>query len=294
MKQIIIASRESKLAVMQSMTLMKYIDEQVPQISASLVTMKTTGDKVLDRTLDKIGGKDLFVKELDQALFEGRADLTVHSLKDVPMQIPPELPILAYSKREDPRDVLVLPAGVKELPADLPIGSSSLRRQIQLKKIYPNHEILPVRGNLQTRLRKLDEGQFGGLVLAAAGLIRMGLEDRISRYFTLDEIIPAAGQGIIAVQGKSDETLGWLKGYDDVGSRVAATAERSYVTALNGGCTSPVCAHAILQGNELRLKGMYYEESTGQISIGELSGEAGEAFELGLRLAKLLQEGASV
>lgn len=292
--KIIIASRESRLAVIQSMTLMKYIEEQVPQTGASLLTMKTTGDRVLDRTLDQIGGKGLFVKELDQALLAGQADLAVHSLKDMPMQMEPALPILAYSKREDPRDVLVLPAGITEIPADLPIGSSSLRRQIQLKKLYPDREILPVRGNIQTRLRKLDEGQFGALVLAAAGLIRLGLEDRISRYFTLDEIIPAAGQGIIAVQGKIDRDFGWLKGYDDAGSRAAATAERAYVTALNGGCSSPVCAHAQLEGNQLRLRGLYYEESTGLVRTGVLTGEVFEARELGLRLAKALQEGVSV
>lgn len=294
MKKVIIASRESRLAVIQSMTLMNYIERKVPQITASLLTMKTTGDKVLDRTLDKIGGKGLFVKELDQALLEGRADLSVHSLKDMPMLISPEYPVLAYSKREDPRDVLVLPAGVTELPADLPIGSSSMRRQIQLKKLYPDHEILPVRGNLQTRLGKLDDGQFGALVLAAAGLRRLGLEDRISRYFSVEEIIPAAGQGIIAVQGKADGAFDWLRGYDDAGSRAAAAAERAFVAALNGGCSSPVCAHAWRQGGALRLRGLYYEEGTGQIRTGELTGEIREARELGLRLAEALRKGASV
>ncbi len=294
MRQVIIASRESRLAVLQSNTLMKYIEENVTGISASLVTMKTTGDKVLDRTLDKIGGKGLFVKELDQALLAGTADLTVHSLKDMPMQISPKLPILAYSRREDPRDVLVLPKGVKELSDDLPIGSSSLRRQLQLKKLYPDHEILPVRGNIQTRLKKLDEGQFGALVLAAAGLIRLGLEERISRYFTLEEMIPAAGQGIIAVQGNENADYEWLRGYDDTGSRAAAIAERAYVTELDGGCTSPVCAHAVLKDDKLYLRGLYYEESTGVVRTGELSGDISKAREIGIRLAKTLKEGAAI
>ena len=191
MKKIIVGSRESTLAVVQSQTVVDYIKTHVPQADVRLLTMKTTGDRILDRTLDQVGGKGLFVKELDLALREKRADITVHSLKDVPMQLAEDLPLLAFSKREDPRDVLVLPKGERSLPPDLPIGSSSLRRRLQLQKLFPGHEIRPVRGNLQTRRRKLDEGQYGALVLAAAGLIRLGLEGRISRYFSTEEILPA-------------------------------------------------------------------------------------------------------
>ena len=194
MRRIVVGSRESRLAVVQSMTVVDFLRSKHPGIDVELLTMKTTGDKILDRTLDKVGGKGLFVKELDIALREHRADVTVHSLKDMPMDVPQDLPILCCSRREDPRDALVLRAGVEMRPK-LVIGSSSLRRAIQLKALFPDCEILPVRGNLQTRLRKLDEGQFDALVLAAAGLKRMGLEDRVSRYFDVDEIIPAAGQG---------------------------------------------------------------------------------------------------
>ena len=289
-KKIIIGSRESRLAVLQSETVVTYIRSHVPHAEPQLLTMKTTGDRILDRTLDQVGGKGLFVKELDMALMEKRADITVHSLKDVPMQIPEGLPLIAFSRREDPRDVLVLPEGRKEPEADLPIGSSSLRRQIQLRKLFPDHRIEPVRGNLQTRLRKLDEGQYGALVLAAAGLIRLGLADRISRYFSVEEIIPAAGQGIIAVQGRAGESYDWLNGYDDRDSRDAALCERAYVRELDGGCSSPVCAHAWIEGDRIRVKGLYFDEQTGEVRIAEEDGPRNKAEETGIRLARLLKE----
>ena len=204
--KVIIGSRESVLAVLQSEMVRSYIEKKNPGISAELLTMKTTGDRILDRTLDKIGGKGLFVKELDRALLDGRSDISVHSLKDMPMEVPEELPLLAFSEREDPRDVLVLPEGVQSLDRSKPLGCSSLRRTIQLKKLYPDMEVKSIRGNLQTRLRKLDEGGYAGLVLAAAGLKRLGLENRISRYFSTEEILPAAGQGILAVQGRKEKT----------------------------------------------------------------------------------------
>ena len=165
-----IGSRESRLAVIQSQMVMKLIAAAEPEAELELVTMKTTGDKILDKTLDKIGGKGLFVRELDQARRDGRADFTVHSLKDMPMQVPEDLPLAAFSSREDPRDVLVLPEGATELDKSKPIGCSSRRRQLQLKLLFPDMDIQPVRGNVQTRLAKLEAGQFSALVLAAAGL----------------------------------------------------------------------------------------------------------------------------
>ena len=176
MRKVVIGSRESKLAVVQSEMVRDYIRENNADIQVEILTMKTTGDKILDRTLDKIGGKGLFVKELDKALMERKTELSVHSLKDMPMEVPEELPLLAFSKREDPRDVLVLPEGIKELDESKPIGCSSLRRTLQLKELYPNMKFKSVRGNVQTRLKKLDEGQYSALVLAAAGLKRLKLE----------------------------------------------------------------------------------------------------------------------
>ena len=289
-ERIIVGSRESQLAVVQSMTVVDFLKSKHAGMDVELLTMKTTGDRILDRTLDKVGGKGLFVKELDIALREHRADVTVHSLKDMPMEVPQDLPILCCSRREDPRDALVLRAGA-EMKPNLIIGSSSLRRAIQLKALFPDCEIRPVRGNLQTRLRKLDEGRFDALVLAVAGLKRMGLENRISRYFGVDEIIPAAGQGIMAVQGRADFDRALLDGYADADAWCAATAERAFVRQLDGGCTSPVCAHAALDGESVYLTGLYWEESDGSWRKGSIEGLRGEAEKLGITLAQTLRDG---
>ena len=274
---MIVGSRESRLAVVQAMTVVDYIRGRYPQAEVSLLTMKTTGDKILDRTLDQVGGKGLFVKELDQALRDKRVDITVHSLKDMPMALAEDLPLIAFSSREDVRDVLVLPPGRTEPDPKLPIGTSSLRRSIQLRRIFPEWQLSPVRGNLQTRLRKLDEGQYSGLVLAAAGLKRLGLQDRISRYFEPDELLPAAGQGILAVQGRAGEDYGMLEGFNDLQSFWAASAERAFVATLDGGCTSPVCAFARIEGDMLTLRGLYYEENMTGFEIDTITGPASSA-----------------
>ena len=289
MRKIIVGSRESVLAVVQANMLIDSLKAAHPELEIELVTMKTTGDKILDRTLDKVGGKGLFVKELDAALLERRADITVHSLKDMPMEVSAELPLLCFSKREDPRDALVLPEGATELAPGAVIGSSSLRRALQLKAIFPDHEIAPIRGNLQTRLRKLDEGQFGALVLAAAGLKRLGLEERIRRYFTTEEMIPAAGQGILGVQGRRGEDHAYLDCFADAEAGYAAACERSFVRELDGGCTSPVCAHAVVHGDKITLRGLDYDPATGAHRVGTDEGSITEAEALGARLARRLR-----
>lgn len=298
MKKVRIGSRESRLAMIQSNTVVEFLAAK--GIPAELVTMKTTGDKILNKTLDKIGGKGLFVKELDQALVDGRSDLSVHSLKDMPMEVPAELPILAFSRREDPRDVLVLPEGETEIDFRKPIGSSSFRRRIQIEKLFPQARVESVRGNVQTRLRKLDEGQYGAIVLAAAGLKRLGLEHRISRYFSPQEMLPAAGQGILVLQGRAGEDYSCLEGYEDPAAACAALAERAFVRWLDGGCTSPIAAHAVLDGEVLRLEGLYYDDPTGrwhrdsmECSLpegpeAEAAAEAAQA--LGVQLAKKMKE----
>ena len=288
---IIVGSRDSALAVAQSMILVHYLRKVLPETEVSLLTMKTTGDRILDRTLDKAGGKGLFVKELDQALRERRADLTVHSLKDIPMEVPADLPLVCFSSREDPRDVLVLPQGQTQLRPDAPIGTSSPRRALQLKALYPSHEILPVRGNLQTRLQKLDKGQYGALVLAAAGLKRLGLEQRIHRFFTIEEIIPAAGQGILVVQGRQGEDVSFLAGFANRESGYAAVCERAFVAQLNGGCTSPVCAHAAVARGRILLRGLYYDEAAAESRVGTAEGSVEDAESLGQQLARRLQSG---
>ena len=285
---ICIGSRESRLAVIQSEMVMDYLKKECPQKEIRLLTMKTTGDKILDRTLDKVGGKGLFVKELDKALIDRRSDLSVHSLKDMPMEVPEELPIVAFSKREDPRDVLVLPEGADTLDLTKPIGCSSQRRILQLQKMYPEAMFQSVRGNVLTRLKKLDDGEYSGLILAAAGLKRLGLKNRISRYYEPDEVIPAAGQGILAVQGRQGEDYSYLEHFSDREGTIAALCERAFVRYLDGGCSSPVAAHAVIEGDEIFLRGLYYQESTGKHTIGTMRGSVEDPETLGVALAKKL------
>lgn len=288
-KHLIIGSRESALAVVQSRMVLAYLAETHPEMETELLTMKTTGDIILDRRLDQIGGKGLFVKELDKALMDRRSDLSVHSLKDLPMEVPEELPVVCFSKREDPRDVLVLPEGVSEIDFSKPIGTSSLRRILQLKKLYPQATFESVRGNLQTRLRKLDEGQYSAIILAAAGMKRMGLAHRISRFFTVDELIPAAGQGILALQGREGEDYSCFEAFGDAEGTAAALAERAYVRYLDGGCSSPIAAHAKISGQEMELVGLYYDEETKEVTIGSRKGPLTDAEAIGIALAKELK-----
>lgn len=289
MKKICIGSRESKLAVIQTEMVRDFIAEYHPEIEMEILTMKTTGDMILDKTLDKVGGKGLFVKELDRALLDGRSDLSVHSLKDMPMELSEQLPLVAFSKREDARDVLVLPRGVKEIDFDKPIGCSSKRRVLQLGEIFPQAKYKPVRGNVLTRLSKLDSGEYAALILAAAGLKRLGLEERISRYFEPDEIIPAAGQGILGVQGRKGEDYYFLAEYNNAKAADAAVCERAFVRALDGGCSSPVAAHAVVKEDEIILRGLYYDEETEGYLKGTAQGKRADAEKVGSELAGRLR-----
>ncbi len=282
-------SRDSELAVIQSELIMAPIRNAYPNISVELVTMKTTGDRILDRTLDQIGGKGLFVKELDQALLDGRVDFTIHSLKDVPMDVSDDLPLVAFSKREDPRDCLVLPAGVKKLDRSKPLGCSSKRRQLQLKALYPYMKIEPIRGNLQTRLAKLDAGEYSALVLAAAGLKRLGLEERIHRYFSVEEILPAAGQGILAVQARRGTDRTHVKLVNDMDAAYCALAERAFVRTLNGGCSSPVAAYAVIENDLMTLTGLYVSPDGKTVRKGDMIGSPQQAATLGELLATHLK-----
>lgn len=287
MRKMRIGTRESRLAVIQAELLAEEIRRVCKGIEPELVTMKTTGDRILDRTLDKIGGKGLFVKELDHALREKCSDVSVHSLKDVPMEVPEDLPLLGFSRREDARDVLVLQKGKAALDPLLPLGCSSARRTLQLRELFPDMEIKSIRGNVLTRLQKLDRGEYGALVLAAAGLKRLGLSDRISRYFSIEELLPAAGQGILAVQGRKGEDYSCLQSFFDKESAWCAKAERSFVTALGGGCSSPIAAYASLEQETGRLKltGLYAREGSRHYKKGEICGAKEEAEALGRELA---------
>lgn len=287
-KKIRVGSRESKLAVLQSQIVIEIIKKNCPEYEIELVTMKTTGDKILDRTLDKVGGKGLFVKELDRALLEKEVDITVHSLKDVPMIINDEIPISAYTKCECPYDVLVLPRDKNEIDFSKPIGSSSMRRAIQLKKIYPMADIKPIRGNVITRLKKLDDGEYSALVLAQAGLNRLGFQDRISKVFTDIEIIPAAGQGVIAVQARKGENYDFLRYINDANSEICAKAERAFVRELDGGCSSPIAAFAKINGDEITITGLFADDKTTEIQ--KISGNINDGETLGLELARRIKE----
>ncbi|MGN0483585.1 MAG: hydroxymethylbilane synthase [Lachnospiraceae bacterium] len=288
MRQVRIGTRESKLALIQTEMVAEYIRTNTDR-EPVLVPMKTTGDRILDRRLDQIGGKGLFVKELDAALLEKRSDLSVHSLKDVPMEVPKELPLIGFSKREDPRDVLVLPEGVDSLDSSKPLGSSSLRRQLQVKKLYPQMKVKSVRGNVLTRLKKLDDGEYSGLILSAAGLKRLGLEERISRYFSVEEIIPASGQGILALQGRSGETYSFLEGFLDEAATAEAMAERAFTKTLNGGCSAPIAAHAQVDGDTLSLCGMYAKAGDTTYRTASIFGSVEDAEMLGIQLAKKIK-----
>lgn len=289
-----VGSRESLLAVRQSELIMEQICQANPGVRTELVTMKTTGDKILDQALNQIGGKGLFVKELDKALLDGRIDISVHSLKDMPMEIPEKLPVLAWSCREDKRDVLILRKGLSRLPEKPVIGTGSSRRIIQAAKLYPEAEFKGIRGNIHTRLRKLDAGEYDALILAAAGIRRMGLEDRISRFFSVEEMIPAAGQGTLAVQGRGEAMRPFLEKINSRESEIMAEAERSFVRTLDGGCSSPVAACASVEKDTLVLRGLYYNEAEKRAVTGTMRGEIEKAGELGYLLAvKLKAQGKS-
>ena len=284
-----VGSRESLLAVRQSELIMEQICQANPDVRTELVTMKTTGDKILDQALNQIGGKGLFVKELDRALLDGRIDISVHSLKDMPMEIPEKLPVLAWSCREDKRDVLILRKGLSRLPEKPVIGTGSSRRIIQAAKLYPEAEFKGIRGNIHTRLRKLDAGEYDALILAAAGIRRMGLEDRISRFFSVEEMIPAAGQGTLAIQGRGEAMRPFLEKINSRESEIMAEAERSFVRTLDGGCSSPVAACASVEKDTLVLRGLYYDEAEKRAVTGTMRGEIEKAGELGYLLAVKLK-----
>ena len=283
--KIRVGSRASKLAVLQSEIVMRQIEEVCPGVLTELVTMKTTGDKILDKTLDQIGGKGLFVKELDEALRAGEVDITVHSLKDLPGVIPEDLPLSAFSHREDPRDVLVLPAGKTEIDMSMPVGTSSLRRSLQIKELIPGVTTAPIRGNVETRLRKLDEGHYSALVLAAAGLKRLGLEDRISRFFSPQEMIPAACQGILGIQTRAGADNDLIERINDNDARSCALAERAYVKAIGADCGSPDTAFAQIDGDKMMIMGLRYDAERKTVIRDSICGPSSDAEVLGRELA---------
>ena len=272
----VIATRESPLAMWQALHIQRVLRERYPGLDVQLLGMTTRGDQILDKTLSKVGGKGLFVKELEAAMQQGAADLAVHSLKDVPMELPEGFELVAVSEREDPRDAFVSPkyASLDEMPEGAIVGTASLRRELMLRMNYPHLDVRPIRGNVGTRLRKLDEGQFDALVMAAAGLKRLELEDRIRMIIPDSVSLPSPGQGALGIEipeGRPElrELLGFI---NDEDTRACCLAERAVSRALGGSCQVPLAAYAIIDGGELWLRALVGNHHTGEAIRAEVRG----------------------
>ncbi|MGE4596388.1 MAG: hydroxymethylbilane synthase [Methylophilaceae bacterium] len=296
-KNITIASRESPLAIWQAEHIKIKINQLYPDIIVKIKGFKTQGDLILDQSLATIGGKGLFIKELEQALLANRADLAVHSMKDLPMDIPLEFKISAITEREDPRDAFIsnLYQSLESLPDGSIIGTSSLRRQSQIKAKFPNLIINPLRGNLQTRLRKLDGKEYDAIILAAAGLIRLGLEERITLLLDESTSIPAVGQGALGIEILKTNTnlQELLSPLNHQKTSICVRAERAVSRALAGSCTVPLGAHAIIKNNKLHLKGFVAQANGSQIIYASEEGAIDNPEMLGNKLSeKLINQGA--
>ena len=293
-RELVIGTRGSKLALWQAEWVLARLRELEPGLPVSLKRIKTAGDKMLDTPLAAIGGKGLFVKEIEDALLRGEIDLAVHSMKDVPTQLPEGLEILSIPEREDPRDVLISRDGVMlaKLAAGARIGTSSLRRQAQLLNIRPDLSIQMLRGNLDTRLRKLEAGEYDAILLAAAGLRRLGWADRVTEYLAPDVCLPAIGQGALALEGRATDTFvrdvaGRLEHWP---TRVAVTAERALLERLEGGCQVPIAAHAVVVGESLSMSALVAGVNGRRLVRDSIQGAVSEAHGLGVRLAERLLE----
>lgn len=256
-EKIVIGSRASRLAMVQSEWVKQKLLNAFPGCTVTIDTVVTEGDRRLDRALADIGGKGLFTAELETKLRKGEIDLAVHSLKDVPQELPEDLPLLALTERETPFDALIVPKEVTQANKKIErIGTSSPRRILQCKALFPEAECVLMRGNVNTRLKKLNAGECEALILAAAGLKRLGLEDCILRILTCDEMVPAAGQGILAIQGRANDKNQWTSVLENQNARCCYVAESAFIRALSANCTSPVGAYAYIEGNMLQLEGV--------------------------------------
>jgi hydroxymethylbilane synthase len=292
-----IGTRGSKLALAQSQWVKARIESEHPRIRVELVTIKTKGDRILDFPLSKVGGKGVFVKEIEDALLKSAVDLAVHSMKDVPAELPEDLEISVFPKREDPRDafVSVKYKAIDRLPEGATVGTSSLRREAQLLHLRPDLRVIPMRGNVDTRLRKLDSGEAQALILAAAGLKRLGLSQRISRLFSPKEFLPAVGQGMLGVElrRKDRRVKDLLRFLNDEETETTARAERAFLKKLGGGCQVPLAGFARLKANILHLEGMVAELDGSVILRKKIHGSCERPEDMGRALAEdLLSAGA--
>jgi hydroxymethylbilane synthase len=279
-RRLTIATRESALALWQAEHIRGRLTALYPATTIGLLAMTTQGDRILDQPLTAIGGKGLFIKELEVAMAEGRADFAVHSLKDVPMDMPPGFTLASIAAREDPRDAFVSNRykRLAELPAGAIVGTSSLRREAQLRERYPALRIEPLRGNVNTRLRKLDEGQYDAIILAAAGLKRLGFASRISALLEADESLPAPGQGALGIECRSDrpELVTVLAPLADRATTLATTAERAFSRALGGSCHTPLAGYAEWEEGTLWLRGLLASRDGHDVLRGELDAEVAD------------------
>jgi hydroxymethylbilane synthase len=298
-RPLIIGSRGSKLALWQAEQARARLQALNPQLDVHIEIIKTTGD-VKNDPLSVIGGKGVFTKELEDALLDGRIDLAVHSLKDLPTILPEELSISAICEREDPRDALVLRSGSQNgsllhLPQGAVVGTSSQRRLAQLKALRSDVVVKDLRGNVDTRIRKLDEGQYDAVILASAGLVRLGLQERISARIAITEMLPAVGQGAIAIETRTDNEFAVqnTSRLDHRETRLACLAERAFLRGLGGGCQLPIAAHAVLEGDMLKLDGLVARPDGSEILRESSSGSSDDPEALGASLAlHLIDRGA--
>jgi hydroxymethylbilane synthase len=300
-RRLTIATRESALALWQAEHIRARLTALHPHVNIELLGVTTQGDRVVDRPLAAIGGKGLFIKELEVAMLEGRAEVAVHSLKDVPMDVTDGFVLAAITAREDPRDAFVSQkyASLRELPDAAIVGTSSLRREAQLRERYPALRVEPLRGNVNTRLRKLDEGRYDAVVLAAAGLKRLGLATRIRAFLDPDESLPAPGQGALALECRADrgDVAHLLATLADEGTTLATTAERDFSRALSGSCHTPLAAYAEWEEGRLWLRGLVASRDGREVIRGEMESDVvdpDEAGALGRALAdEFLARGAA-
>lgn len=298
--KITIGTRGSQLALWQTNWVKSRIENHYPGIEVEITIISTKGDRVLDVSLPKLGeqGKGLFTKELEDAIFERRVDLAVHSLKDLPTELPDGLGIGAICEREDVRDALIARdpvQSVSELPERAIIGTSSLRRQAQLRRARPDLVIEPVRGNVDTRIRKLDEGSFDAIVLAAAGLHRLGYAHRITEHLSAEFMLPAVGQGALAIETRADDAVvnEIVNSLDHEATRLACRAERAFLKGLGGGCLVPIAAHATIEAGTMLLTGLVASPDGAEALLDRQTGPSSDAEAIGQRLAdELLSRGA--
>ncbi len=296
-KLVRIATRKSALALWQAEFVKAQLEHFHDDVRVELVPMSTQGDIILDTPLAKIGGKGLFVKELEQAMLDGRADIAVHSMKDVPVEFPDDLELHTICEREDPRDAFVSNnfANIDALPQGAIVGTSSLRRQCQVRAMRPDLEIRDLRGNVNTRLAKLDSGQYDAIILAAAGLIRLEMGERIRDFIEPEVSLPANGQGAVGIECRIDDTVtkALLAPLEHNETRIRVNAERAMNRHLEGGCQVPIGAYALVEGDQVHLRGLVGAIDGSEILRDEISGHVDDAEKLGVELAKkLLVQGA--